>query len=237
LTNDVWRCLFQALWRPGPSLCSAGKVHVAVSRSESERHQTALRGRALTRSRARTASPATPLSGGNVGRRASETSPCRRTGNARRRARPPRGDGEQPAGAVGIETRVRFWCGWLLVAPVQLVFTRSSGRNSLFHRCGNQCCHKRGRVPSGSIVILRSPPGGQSNRGWGPTCAAARREGSLPQKKSRSAVVVSAPVRPCSSPGRAEGSSWSLSRVFSTPAWSHECKNFLTSNAICLCQR
>jgi hypothetical protein len=36
-----------------------------------------------------------------------------------------------PAGAAEIETRVRFWCSLIAPRRLQLVFTRSSGRDSL----------------------------------------------------------------------------------------------------------
>ena len=150
---------------------------------------------------------------GNVGRGASETSPCRRTGNAKRRARPPQSDGERPGRRRG-NRDPRALLGWPGCLPrrLQLVFTRSSGRNSLClvgsKRCG---CH-RGRTPSDSMF-------GSSVTGLGanPTVGGVRQvpqrdhEGSKPQKKvSTNAVVVGCPSSACSSPGRAEGSSWSL---------------------------
>jgi hypothetical protein len=134
---------------------------------------------------------------GDVGRCASETSPCRRAGNAKRRARPPQGDDGQPDRRCG-NRDPRALLVWAGCPPrrLQLVFTRSSGRNSLFRRCGKRCCRTRGRIPSGSMVVLRSPAWGPIQAKRGPTNAAARRAGSKPQKKSlESAVVVSAPVR------------------------------------------
>jgi hypothetical protein len=68
----------------------------------------------------------------NVGRRASETSPCRRSGNAKRRARPPQRNGSQPCRRRGNRDprALLVWPG-CLPRRLQLVFTRSSGRNSL----------------------------------------------------------------------------------------------------------
>ena len=95
-----------------------------------ERRQTALRGRAPACSQTGTASPLFPLE--KFGRRASETSPCRRAGNANRRARPPQSSGERPGRRRGNRDprALLVWPG-CLPRRLQLVFTRSSGRNSL----------------------------------------------------------------------------------------------------------
>jgi hypothetical protein len=65
LTNGVWRCWCSSPSASGDRLsCSAGMVRIAVSRSgNTERHQTALRGRATACSHAGTALSCTSLSG------------------------------------------------------------------------------------------------------------------------------------------------------------------------------
>ena len=127
----------------------------------------------------------------------SETSPCRRTGNAKRRARPPRGDGEQPGRRRG-NRDPRAFLGWPGCLPrrLQLVFTRSSGRNSLClvgsKRCG---CH-RGRTPSDSM-FGSSVTGLGANPTVGGVGRVPQRDSEVkPQKTvSQVAVVVDAPVR------------------------------------------
>ena len=153
--------------------------HRGISLCKTERHQTALRGPAQTCSHARTATRAFSSFRGILTRRASETSPCRRAGDAKQRARPPQGDDEQPGRRRGNRDprALGVWPG-CLPRRLQLVCTRSSGRNSLFRRCGNRCCRNRGRTPLGSMGGCSGHrPGGQSNRGWGPTGAAARPRG------------------------------------------------------------
>ena len=102
-----------------------------------------------------------------------------------------------PAGAAGIETRVRF-LGWPGCLPrrLQLVFTRSSGRNSLClvgsKRCG---CH-RGRTPSDSM-FGSSVTGLGANPSVGGVGRVPQRDSEVkPQKTvSQVAVVVDALVR------------------------------------------
>ena len=218
-------------------------VRIAVSRSETERHQTALRGQALTRSHVRTASPI-PLFQGNVGRRASETSPCRRAGNAKRRARPPQGDGWLPDRRRGNRDprALLMWPG-CLPRRLQLVFTRSSGRDSLFRRCGDRCCSNRRRIPSGSMLVLRSPAWGPIKRNGVRHVPQRDRRGRGPRRKvSNFAVVVSAPVRraaPQAGPKVRHGRSYRLFHLSVIPlsVRFHECRNFLTSKACCFRHR
>ena len=93
-------------------------VHAPASVGQADRHQTALRGPAPGPS-----GTAAVTSEGD----ASETSPCRRTGQAKRRARPPKGHGVRKAGGGGIETSVHP--GRLpSAASAQFICTRSSGR-------------------------------------------------------------------------------------------------------------
>ena len=133
---------------------------------------------------------------GNFGRCASETSPCRRTGNAKRRARPPQRNGWQPGRRRG-NRDPRALLVWPGCPPrrLQLVFTRSSGRNSLFARCPSEV----GASEDGFLRIrccnLRSPAWGPIQRNGvrhGP-----QRDGEVkPQRTvSKVAVVVGAPVR------------------------------------------
>ena len=83
-------------------------VRIAVSRSETERHQTALRGLALTRSHVRTASPR--ISPSREMLDVAPQKPLRAdepvTQNDELGLR--RVTASNPAGAAGIETRVRF---------------------------------------------------------------------------------------------------------------------------------
>ena len=75
---------------------------------------------------------------------ASETSPCRRAGNAKRRARPPKGDGLWQACSGGIETSVRS--GTTAVGRV------GSVRRTLGRRAAS--------VGEGSIVVEGKPVAG-----------------------------------------------------------------------------
>ena len=114
-------------------------------------------------------------------RGASETSPCRRAGDAKRRARPPKGDGDRKATrrgnrdprAVGATSRYR-------VGSVR--------RHSVVgpHRVGDG---------SRRLVLIRSPARGPIQSRRGRACAAARPKRSWPQTRSRLAVAVDAPVR------------------------------------------
>ena len=133
---------------------------------------------------------------GNVGRRASETSPCRRAGNAKRRVRPPQGDGERPDRRRGNRDprALLGWPGWL-PRRLQLVFTRSSGRNSLSVVAPSMWKQSRTDSFGFDREFFGHRPGGQSSQSGvrhGP-----QRDGEVkPQKTvSKVAVVVSAPVR------------------------------------------
>src|SRR5262249_13131475 len=186
-------------------------VRFTASRSETERHQTALRGRALTRSRARTALPDVPSLWGNVGRGASEPPPCRRAGNAKRRARPPRGDDRRPGRRRGNRDprALLVWPG-CLPRRLQLVCTRSSGRNSLFFVAPSMWVQSR--TDSFGFDGDSSATGLGANPTVGGVGRVPQRDAGVKPHKtvSKVAVVVSAPVRPGSSPGRAQGSSWLL---------------------------
>ena len=116
---------------------------------------------------------------GNVGRGASETSPCRRTGNAKRRARPPRGDGEQPGRRRGNrDPRAFFGMAWLLAAPASVSLHSVVGPQQSLPRWF-QAMWLPSRTDSFGFDVrfFGHRPGGQSNRGWGRTCAAARQRG------------------------------------------------------------
>jgi hypothetical protein len=133
---------------------------------------------------------------GNVGRRASETSPCRRAGNAKRRARPPQGDGKRPDRRRGNRDprALLVWPG-CLPRRLQLVFTRSSGRNSLSVVAQSMSMQARTDSFGFDGGFFGHRPGGQSKlNGVGRVPQRDRRGRSL-RRKSRSAVVVSAPVR------------------------------------------
>ena len=171
--------------------------HRGIALSKTERHQTALRGQAPACSHAGTASPTISLSGGMLDGAPQKPLRADEPVTQNDELGPRRVTTGNQTGAAGIETRAALLV-WAGCPPrrLQLVFTRSSGRNSLFRRCGKRCCRTRGRIPSGSMVVLRSPAWGPIQAKRGPTNAAARRAGSKPQKKSlESAVVVSAPVR------------------------------------------
>jgi hypothetical protein len=210
LTNDVWRCLVSSPLASGDRLCAAPGWF--ASRYHAQNLSGTKQPYEVKPCRVPAPGPHRPFPfRGNVGRRASETSPCRRAGNAKRRARPPQGDGEQPGRRRGNRDprALGVWPG-CLPRRLQLVCTRSSGRNSLFRRCGNRCCRNRGRTPLGSM-------GGAPVTGLeaNPTVGGVRpvpqrdHEGSKPQKKvSNNAVVVGCPSSACSSPGRAGVSSW-----------------------------
>jgi len=86
--------------------------HRGITLSKTERHKQPYEVEPRTRSHVRTASSLPPFRG-NVGRRASETSPCRRAGNAKRRARPPKGDGERPGRRRGNRDPRALWVAWL----------------------------------------------------------------------------------------------------------------------------
>ena len=210
-------------------MCSAGMVRIAVSRAETARHQTALRGRALTRSHVRTASSLPPSGECWTSRLRNLFVPTNRSRKSmssasaeERRATRPAPWESRPACTFGV--------AWLLPRRLPLVFTRSSGRNSLAARCPSDV----GAIEDGLLwvrcSVLRSPARGPIQAERGRTCAAARRIGSMTYRNN---LVLrgrrGCPSSPCSSPGRAEGSSWSLR--------FHECRNFLTSNACCFRHR
>ena len=98
---------------------------------------------------------------GNVGRRASETSPCRRAGNAKRRAQPPQSNGGQPGRRRGNRDPRALGVAWPLPRRLQLVFTRSLGRNSLFARCPIDVEAIEDGLLRVRCSVLRSPA-------WGP---------------------------------------------------------------------
>ena len=127
----------------------------------------------------------------------SETSPCRRAGYAKRRARPPRGDGEQSGRRRGNRDPRALW-EWSGCSPrrLQLVCTRSSGRNSLCRRCCNRCCCNRGRTPSGSLVCSSvTGPGANPSVAGSDVCRSETKGLEAHKKVSNVAVVVNAPVR------------------------------------------
>ena len=153
-------------------LRSTGMVQRYGVRS-AERHQTALRGQAAFSLRERRRL----LSASN----ASETSPCRRAGQAKRRARPPQGDGFQQAQAGGIETSIA--AGQLpSAASAQLVCTRSSGP------IGGGRSTEVDQVSPGAGVRANPTVRGQA-------CAAARRAGLTSHKNVARSRSPSAPVR------------------------------------------
>ena len=108
--------------------------HHGITLSKTERHQTALRGRALTRSRVRTASSLPPsgecwtsrLRNLSVPTNRSRKSMSSASAEERRATRPAPWE-SRPACTFGV--------AWLLPRRLPLVFTRSSGRNSLAARC------------------------------------------------------------------------------------------------------
>ena len=135
-----------------------------------------------------------------------------------------------PAGAVGIETRVHFWCGLVAAAPASVSLHSVVGPQQSCCSLPKRCWCNRGRTPLGSMFGSSVTGRGPIQAERGPTCAAARRIGSMTYRNN---LVLrgrrGCPSSPCSSPGRAEGSSWSLR--------FHECRNFLTSNACCFRHR
>ena len=133
----------------------------------------------------------------NVGRRASETSPCRRAGNAKRRARPPQGDSRPPGRRRGNRDprTLLVWPG-CLPRRLQLVFTRSSGRNSLSVVAASDVAAIEDGLLRVRWWFFGHRPGGQSKSSGVGRVPQRDTTGSWPQKKvSKVAVVVSAPVR------------------------------------------
>src|SRR6266542_3481837 len=135
---------------------------------KTERHQTALRGQALARSRAGTASPIVPLSREMLDVAPQKPLRADEPVTQNDELGPRRVTTGNPAGAAGIETRVRFWCGWLPAAPASVSLHSVVGPQQSFHRCGNRCCRKRGRTPSGSIVGSSVTSLGANPTEWGP---------------------------------------------------------------------
>jgi hypothetical protein len=116
---------------------------------------------------------------------ASETSPCRRTGQAKRRARHPGVDGVGRRRTAGIETRV--WSGRPPSCRVGSVRVHSVVGP---HRSGNWAMVSR-------VLTVRSPVRGPIQAIRGRACAAARRARSSLRSRSRSIAVAGvAPVRP-----------------------------------------
>jgi hypothetical protein len=196
LTNDVWRCLFQALCASGDCLSrSAGMVRIAVSRSETERHQTALRGRApdafprrdrfvLSLSRGMLdVAPQKPLRADEPVTQIDELGLRRVTAS-------------NPAGAAGIETRVRFWDGLVAAAPASVSLHSVVGPQQSCCSLPKQSWCKRGRTPSGSM-FGSSVTGPGANPALGGVGRVPQRDGEVKPHKtvSKVAVVVSAPVR------------------------------------------
>ena len=184
-----------------------------------------------------------PLSGGILGRRASETSPCRRTGNAKRRARPPRGDGEQPGRRRGNrDPRAFFGMAWLLAAPASVSLHSVVGPRQSFLRCPID----GGAIDDGLLRvrwwILRSPA-------WGPiqpwvgsdVCRSETARSSLRRqsRRSRSSLMPQFGVQ-LPRPGRrfvmVAPRRCVLYRLFILFR-CHACRNFLASNACCLFHR
>ena len=168
-----------------PTFCSTGMVRATVSRPvKPARHQTALRGQATFPSE-----KATVAASGD----ASETSPCRRTGKARRSARPPKGNGFRQANSGGIETSVSR--ERLPSAASAQLWVRSVVGP-----------HRWAKGPSWSSQAGHRREG-QSNRPGSGLCRSATCAGlNVPRKNVRaSRSPFFAPVRPCSSSRRAGG--------------------------------
>jgi hypothetical protein len=126
---------------------------------------------------------------------ASETSPCRRTGQAKRRARHPWVDGVGRRHTAGIETRV--WSGRPPSCRVRLSSCALGRRAASVGRWSGLS----------RVLTVRSPIRGPIPNGVGPgVCRSATREVE-PQKS----VAIGrgrrcCPSSACSSPGRAGGS-------------------------------
>jgi len=170
-------------------------VRIAVSRSKTERHQTALRGQALTCSHVRTASPAISLSREMLDvapqkpLRADEPVTQNDELGLRRvtAATTPTPRESRPAYAFGM--------AWLLAAPASVSLHSVVGPQQSFRRCPINV----EAIEDGFLRVrccnLRSPT-------WGPIQPSGvrqvpQRDGEVkPQKMvSKVAVVVSAPVR------------------------------------------
>jgi hypothetical protein len=171
----------------GPIFATSGWFVLAVSASvEAGRHQTALRGRARCPFEKRTVAVASD---------ASETSPCRRTGQAKRRARHPWVDGVGRRHTAGIETRV--WSGRPPSCRVRLSSCALGRRAASVGRWSGLS----------RVLTVRSPVRGPIPNGVGSgVCRSATSEVE-PQKS----VAIGrgrrcCPSSACSSPGRAGGS-------------------------------
>ena len=173
-SDDVWRCCWSTRPDPGTDL-------------------TRLRDGSFLRCRPRVkpggtkqlyeVGPAAPFEKRTVAVNsdASETSPCRRTGQAKRRARHPSVDGVGRRRTAGIETRV--WSGRPPSCRVGSVRVHSVVGP---HRSGLS-----------RVLTVRSPVRGPIQSWWGRACAAARRARSSLRSRSRSVAVAGvAPVRP-----------------------------------------
>ena len=115
----------------------------------------------------------------------SETSPCRRTGQAKRRARHPSGGRRREATHRGNRD------------------PRVVGAASLLPRRLSSCALGRRAASVGRwsglsrVLTVRSPVRGPIQSWWGRACAAARRARSSLRSRSRSVAVAGvAPVRP-----------------------------------------
>ena len=177
-------------------MCSVGMVRIAVSRSKLSGTKQPYE---VEPGRVPASGPLCPallLLRGSVGRGASETSPCRRAGNAKRRARPPWGDGEQPGRRRGNRDprALLVWSG-CVPRRLQLVFTRSSGRDSLATRCPIDVAAIEDGLLWVRCWISGHRPGGQSSRN-GVRHLPQRDDEVKPHTMvSEVAVVVNAPVR------------------------------------------
>jgi hypothetical protein len=153
-------CSADALSTWGKALRRKGGGRRLRPSRPAERHQTALRGQAASSFREGDGCCSTS--------NASETSPCRRAGQAKRRARPPQGDGLRQAQAGGIETSIA--AGQLpSAASAQLVCTRRRAASHLGRSS------KSGRRRQG-----------QSNRKGSGLCRSATGWALRPTRTSRS---------------------------------------------------
>jgi len=82
-----------------------------------------------------------------------------------------------PAGAVGIETRVHFWCGLVAAAPASVSLHSVVGPQQSCCSLPKRCWCNRGRTPLGSMFGSSVTGRGLIQAERGPTCAAARRRG------------------------------------------------------------
>ena len=153
---------------------------------KTERHQTALRGRAPTRSHARTASsfplsremldvaPQKPLRADEPVTQNDELGPRRVTVS-------------NQAGAAGIETRVRFWGGLAAAAPASVSLRSVVGPQQSFPSW-RQSMLPPSRTDSFGFDVrfFGHQPGGQSNRAGSDRCRSETARSSLRRRSRRS---------------------------------------------------